>query len=140
MVSFLPVSAVEVIVASVVGFVLGWLWYSPMLFGKQWMKASGISEKQIAASKKKGMAGTIVVGFISTLVMGFVLAQFLAYSAASSLMDGVIVGVLTSVGFVLTTIGGGVLWEGRSMQWFYINAGHSIVTLAVMGAIIAVMG
>ena len=137
MVWFLPVSAVGVLVAAVVGFVLGWVWYSPMLFGKQWMKAAGVSEKQHAASMKTGMARGIATGFITALVMSFVLAQMVVATSASSVVDGAVIGLLASVGFVLTTLAGGVTREGKPASLFYINAGHSLVTMAVMGAILA---
>ncbi len=37
------VSWLAVIVSFVLAFILGWLWYSPMLFGKKWAEGSGIS-------------------------------------------------------------------------------------------------
>ncbi len=37
-----------VLVAAVVSMVIGALWYSPVLFGKLWMKYSGLSDKKLA--------------------------------------------------------------------------------------------
>ncbi len=36
-----------ILVATVSGFVVGGLWYSPLLFGNAWMRAAGISEEQV---------------------------------------------------------------------------------------------
>ena len=43
-----------VFVAAVVVFIIGYLWYSPFLFGNLWMKLSNISIKDVNKSKKKG--------------------------------------------------------------------------------------
>ena len=49
------VSWVAVIVVAIISFVIGMLWYSPLLFGKQWMKLSDIGDKKMKEMKKKGM-------------------------------------------------------------------------------------
>jgi uncharacterized membrane protein YjfL (UPF0719 family) len=36
------VNYIAVLVAAIVVFVLGWLWYSPLLFYKPWMRARGM--------------------------------------------------------------------------------------------------
>ena len=50
------INYMAVIVSAAANFLLGWLWYSPMLFGKQWMKMMGfdkLSKAQQADMKKK---------------------------------------------------------------------------------------
>ena len=37
-----------VIVAGIASFILGGLWYSPMLFGKAWQREAGLSDEQLA--------------------------------------------------------------------------------------------
>lgn len=37
------VSWIGVVVSFVLSFLLGWLWYSPKLFGKQWAEGVGVS-------------------------------------------------------------------------------------------------
>jgi hypothetical protein len=41
-----------ILVAAVAAFVLGALWYSPVLFAKQWMKAHGYTPDKLEAMKK----------------------------------------------------------------------------------------
>ena len=48
------VNYVAVVGAAVVSFIIGMLWYSPLLFGNAWMKAGGFSKKDINKAKKKG--------------------------------------------------------------------------------------
>jgi len=47
MLAFPEINFVAVVVAAVAYFVLGWVWYSPEVFGKAWMKELKISAKDI---------------------------------------------------------------------------------------------
>lgn len=132
------VNYLAILVASVASFLLGWLWHSPMVFGKMWMKLSDMDQKKIDAAKKKGMAKPILLQFIATLVMGYVLAYFVSYAEAGTIIEGAMVGIWTWIGFVATVMIGMVIWEGKPFKLFLINAGHVLVSLIVMGAILAV--
>ena len=50
------VNWIAVIVGFVLSFVLGWLWYSPKLFGKQWAEGVGVS---LADGKEMPMCAMI---------------------------------------------------------------------------------
>ena len=49
---------VAVIVTAVIGFLFGWLWYSPLLFAKPWMREMNLTEESMkaAAAKAEGRA------------------------------------------------------------------------------------
>ena len=63
------VNVIAVIVAAIVSFAFGSLWYSPILFGKLWMKLSKVDMK----NSKKGMGKIMTAGFITTLIIAFIL-------------------------------------------------------------------
>ena len=46
------VNNIAVVAAAAVSMVIGAAWYSPLLFGKLWMKLSGMTEMQLAEAKK----------------------------------------------------------------------------------------
>src|SRR3989475_8990130 len=50
------VNVLAVIVAALATFVLGAVWYSPVLFAKQWMQAHGYTPEQLEAMKRRGVA------------------------------------------------------------------------------------
>ena len=131
------VNYMAVLVAAVAAFALGFFWYSPMAFGKQWMKLSGISAKQTKA-KKNSMMSNMLVGFISTLVMAYVLANFVSVLNITTWLNGAIAGFWIWLGFVGTVTLGGVLWKGEPVKLWVLNNAHNLLSLAVMGAIIAV--
>ncbi len=53
---FSEINLLAVLGVSVLSFIIGWLWYSPFLFGNQWIKLSGITPKMAAEMKKKEQA------------------------------------------------------------------------------------
>jgi len=128
------VSYVPVIGAAVASMVIGMLWYSPLLFGKQWMKLSGISEKK---AKEANMAQSMALSFAAQLVMAYVLSVFVGMMGASTLLAGAYVGVWAWAGFVATVTLGSVLWEQKPVQLWVLNAAHWLTVLVVMGAILA---
>ena len=46
------INYLAVLIAALASYVLGALWYSPVLFGKLWMKLSKIDPKNMDAAKK----------------------------------------------------------------------------------------
>ena len=53
MMQIVEVNYVAVLAAAIASFVIGALWYSPMLFGKMWMKLSNVSGKEVKKAKRK---------------------------------------------------------------------------------------
>ena len=133
------INYLAVLAAAVVSFVIGWVWHSPVLFGKAWMKLSNMDKKKIEEHKKSGkMGSSLFFQFVATLITGYVLAYFVGYAGAKTAMDGVVLGFWVWFGFFATTQLGMVLWENKPFKLYLINTLHYLVTLAVMGAILAV--
>lgn len=131
------INYLAVVVAAAVGFVLGWLWYTP-LFGKAWMAARGITEQQMAEGQKNMMRNMVVVA-LGILIMAWALGVFVGYTHLMTWMQGLKLGALCWFGFALT-IGmiDAVMTTGRKIAAFYIDAGYWLVSLLIMGVIIAV--
>ncbi len=132
------VNGLAVVVAAIAGMVIGAFWYSPSFFGTQWMKLSGMSKKALAKAQKKGMGKTYLAAFIAVLIMSYVLAQFIKYTKANTIAEGAVIGFWLWLGFIATTMLNSVLWEQRPRKLYYINVGHYLITLLIMGAILAV--
>lgn len=125
-----------VIVAALASFVLGWLWYSPALFGKSWMRLSDITPT--TEQKKKGMTQGMLFGLIAALVMSYVLAHFVDFARATTAAGGAQAGFWSWLGFVATVTLGGVLWEGKKWGLWALNNAYQLLSLLIMGIILAV--
>jgi hypothetical protein len=133
---FAGVNWLAVIVAAAAGIVIGFVWYAPPVFGRRWARATGIELPQPGQVQPMTYVGAIV----TVLVTAYVLAVLSEGLGAATLADGAIVGVVVWLGFVATWLASGVLFERRSTEWWVLNAGQAVVSLAVMGAIIGYMG
>ena len=130
------VNLLAVLVAAVLTIALGAVWYSPVLFAKQWMHAHGYTPEKVEEMKRRGVVRAYAVSFLCYLVMAYVVGLLVSYTQATGVVQGVWLGFLAWLGFVATSSMGGVLFEGRSTTWFAIAAGYWLVSLVVMGAII----
>ena len=132
-------NCVAIVVAAVVSFVFGWLWYGP-LFGKAWAKEMKMSMDQ------KPPAGVMIRGMIF-MILGALLTSYVLASNASAwhgvmpdampAMFGFMGGFFTWLGFYLPQQLSGVAWEGKSGKLFWINAFHSFLALQIISMILA---
>ena len=132
------INLLAVFVAGVTSMVVGALWYSPMIFGKIWMTMSHIDEKKMKEMKKKGLGKSYGMAFVGSLVMSYVLAHFVDYTQSNTAMAGAQTGFWLWLGFVAPVLMSSVLWEGKSMKLYLLNVGQLLVSLLIMGAILAV--
>jgi hypothetical protein len=121
-------------VATGVAFLIGGLWYSPLLFGRAWMTERGLTEAEL----QKGNAGrTYGAAIVLTLIMAVNLAFFLA-DGKPDLVWGVVAGALAGVGWVATALGVTYVFERRSLRLYLIDAGYHAVAFMVMGGILGI--
>ncbi len=132
------VNYVAVLVAAIANMVLGALWYSPGVFGKVWMKATGKTQKDMEASKKEAPK-YYALSFVGSIVMAYVLAVFIQWAQVNSIALAVILGFLIWLGFVLTISLQPLLWEGKKQELFLLNNGYNFVALLVMAVIIVIL-
>jgi hypothetical protein len=119
-----------VVVAAIVGFPLGALWYGP-LFGKAWMAATGITHERAKQANMVKIYGTTLV---LNLIISTSLAMFIG--AASTLQDGLFAGFMAGLTFVAAAFGVTYLFEFRSFKHWAINAGYQVLVFSVMGIIL----
>ncbi|MBD3274024.1 MAG: DUF1761 family protein [Candidatus Marinimicrobia bacterium] len=131
---FGDISIAGVIIATVVYFLIGSVWYSPLLFGKAWQEEMGFTDEDL---KDTNMLKTMGSAFILSLIIALNLAFFLTEGA--SLQWGLIAGGLAGIGWVATSIGILYLFEQHSLRLYFINAGYHAVSYIIMGGIIGAM-
>jgi hypothetical protein len=120
-----------VLLAALVGFVIGGLWYSPILFAKVWMQEAGLDEARVRSAN---VAKTFAIAFVCSLVMALNLAAFLGDKA--TLMFGLFAGLATGVGWVAMSLAVIYRFEQRSFRLWLINSGYQVLNYTAMGAIL----
>ncbi len=124
------VDYVAVVVAAVSSFLIGGLWYSPILFARAWMREAGLTEEQL-----KGKVGAVFGGaFVLSLVVAINLAFFLGKNAGVAWGAGA--GALAGIGWATASLATVFLFERRSFTLIVIDGGYLAVSYTVMGAVI----
>ncbi len=124
-----------VLVAALIQFFLGALWYS-LFFVKPWMALTG-HVKSETGQRPKGAISSMIVSFIGGLVLSFMLAHVVIWSEADSIGRGVFVGFVCWLGFVAAPLLSETMYERRSFKLFAINAGYWLASLLISGAVLA---
>ena len=114
------VSWLGVVLGAIVAFLVGWIWYSPMLFGPKWAEGSGV---------EMGTANEMPLNAMSAQGLGLLLMSwFVGVTAASNALLTVI---LATLAFACLQWSGGA-FSGKSTYARNVDAGYWIAALAVM--------
>ena len=127
-----------ILVAAISTMVLGFLWYSPLLFAKAWTREMGYDPNDKARmDEMRKSAGPAYAGsLVASLISAFTLALILHGMRAESLHFGVMASFHIWLGFVATVQFTGALFAKQSMKLFAINTGYQLASYLVMGAIL----
>ena len=125
---------IAVLVAAVASFLLGGLWYSPMMFGKAWQREAGLSDEQL---KQGNMARIFGLSFVLALLAAWNFANFLG--PRPSVAFGTAVGASAGLLWVASSFGINYLFERKSFKLFAINGGYHTVQFAIIGLVLALM-
>ena len=114
------VSWLAVIAGAVVSFLLGWLWYSPKLFGTKWAAGAGV---------KMGSADNMPVGAMVSQAIGLLLMSWFVGVTANS--NALYTVILSTVAFTVLQFSGNS-FSGKSQYAKLVDAGYWIVALVIM--------
>lgn len=132
------VNWIAILVAAVANMIIGSLWYSPMMFAKEWMRLLGKKDM------KMGAQTAYIWAAIISLVESYALARFITVDNATiylplTLMEAIKVALIIWVGFVLTTNANSVVFEGKPAKLYQMYMGYQLVAFVVMAVVIALM-
>ena len=135
-----PINYLAVLACGVASMILGAIWYGP-LFGKQWIALSGLSRERLEAQKAKGMGKSYAIMFIGSLLMAYILSHALVFAMNYLGTEGISAGLQTGfwnwLGFIAPVTLGSVLWDGKPWKLWVLNNAYNLLSLLVMGVILA---
>jgi len=120
------------LVATVVSFAFGALWYSPLLFLERWCHETGLNPENHIDNPGKvyGLA------FVFNLLSVFMLTMILG--AAPTLLQGVLTGALLGLLVVMASMGINYQFAGRSGTLLLIDGGFHAGRLSLAGLVLGV--
>jgi hypothetical protein len=132
---WLPGSILPTLVAAIAAFMLGALWYSPVLFAKQWMAAHALSMTDVA-EMQKGAPKAYGVSFVCFLLMAHIVAWLAHLTGATGWKYGLHLGFILWLGFGLTLTTIAWAYSNKKFATVVIDAGYQLAYLLIMGVII----
>ena len=128
------VNWIAVALCGVASLVLGAVWYSPMLFGKAWQAAAGLSDER---AQSGNMAMIFGGAFVLSLIAAAVFAMFLGKDM--TLGEATAAGFSAGLCWVAASYGISYLFERRPLSLWLINGGYHTLQFTAFGLILGAM-
>lgn len=119
-----------IILATLVYLIIGFLWYGP-IYGKEWKKLTTSKSKKITVWS---FIGALLIGLLFSVTL-WVLNGFVM---ATDFVSGLTLGLIVSIGVVFPVIMSLTVWEGKSPRLVFVNTAYFIISLAIMGGLVAI--
>lgn len=133
----LDVNWFAVVLAALAGFVVGGIWYGPLM-GKSWMMAVGKTEEDI---KNGNPIKTYGLTFLLALVASWTLAHtFASYSKELTDQIEILTAFGVALGFIVPALWTNYLFQDAKRQLYWIDAGYWLLFYTAMGLVHAFIG
>jgi hypothetical protein len=129
----LKINFIAVIVATVVNFILAFVWYTP-LFGKAWAIEKGLNpdEKPSSSMYMRGIVFMLIGNFLLAWVFAHNIAAwtFVPDMANSTpFSNAMMSAIFTFLGFYLPGQLSATVWAKHSWKLFFIETGYQLLAL-----------
>ena len=121
--------------ATLLGMVLGALWYSPVLFANQWMRCIG-KTKETLGSPTLPMIGSVVACALSAVGIAL-LHNFIG---VGSLNQALTVGLILGGLIIFPAFLSDSLFCGWGAQLLLIQVGYRFLSVVLMSIVIYIIG
>ncbi|BBM89849.1 hypothetical protein COTS27_01562 [Spirochaetota bacterium] len=130
------ISALPLVLGACIKMLIGALWYSPLLFGKYWMKSLGFQMEDIQSEEGKRSAKIgYLLSSLTALTSSYIIGVLLASLEVTTGGEAFRVLLLLIACFTMPVILGRHLWAKHPWGLFPIDLGYEWVTLTLIALI-----
>jgi len=120
---------IAIIASALSNFIIGGLWYSPIMFGNIWKKEQNLTDEQLKSHGVTPFIFSFIYSILAAIGFGYLIMN--SPSLSSNLIIGLIIGIL----LVATALGTNYQFSGRSNITFLIDSGYHVVRFIVYALI-----
>ena len=124
-------SLLTILVAAIMGFVVGGIWYGPIM-GQRWLVAVGLTEADVQNGSMPMIYG---FAFVLSLIASAMLAWLLSAFANLEVFEKILVALGIAAGFIVPAIGTNYLFSQKSRGLFLIDATYWLLFYLAMGTV-----
>ncbi|MDA7423480.1 DUF1761 domain-containing protein [Thalassococcus lentus] len=125
---------VNVIVAAVVAFAAGAVWY--MKLSEPWMDASGVPRGPDGQPEGGQSAGLFAFGFLMQLIVAGMMRHVFELAGIDTIGKGIVSGLGIGLFIITPWIGLNNSYAGRPLKLTMIDGGYAAIACAIMGAVL----
>lgn len=137
--TFSGLNLIGVLIAFIVSFISGGIWFGPKTFYPVWMKARGNASGQLTGEQNKPallFGGTILGILVQTFSLALVITSLGNNIEDFSVTDGALVGFVLGVGIAMFASLSHRLFGGENLKVWIIETANDAINLTIAGAII----
>lgn len=124
-----------ILLATIVSYLLGAIWYMPKVFGNLWMQSLGKNRDELGDSAKP-LIMTFFTTAITATVMYFVLFVLKSQGLVNTVWDGVYVGFIFGLGIYGVTAYSDSLFCGWPIKVIAIQVAYRICQMMLIGLLL----
>jgi len=137
----LELNWLAILVAFVVAFAAGALWFGPKTFFPVWWKAMGRSNDEQPGGNMAVVFGLTALGALVQVVAVASVIYFVSLAAGPvGPLGGMITGLLLGVGFAAASSLSHRLFAGQGLKVWIIEASSDVVNYTLVGLVIGLFG
>lgn len=122
------VNLLALAIFAVIAFFASSIWYSPLLFGWQFLELSGVSAGSHPSALKA------LSELLRTLILAYVIARLLLRLNVVDWEDALVWGLWLWIGFPVVLLTGSMLWQNVPWQLAAIHSGDWLIKLLLIPA------
>jgi hypothetical protein len=129
--SIADMNALAIVVAALIYFFIGSVWYSPVLFSQAWMREIGKSKDELNPNPF-----IFILCFVLTVIASFLLACVFEIVGLTGFIPGLFAGLATGLAIAAAAAITMLFDDYRRYKLYLINVGYHVVSFTVMGVIL----
>jgi hypothetical protein len=126
---------ITAVITAVLSMIVGFVWYSPMLFANAWMKELGLTMEKIGNGPGVGY----LVATLSSAILGAAVATVIKFTNTTTVVDALAWGLIIAVGFIGTSFATNYVFAQKSKKLFLIDAGYFMVVVMIAAVLASVI-
>lgn len=128
---FVGINYFAVLTAAVISFLLGGLWYSPVLFGRTWLAGIGKREDQLGSP-----IPAMVINLVAAFVTAIVIAALVSGLNLQAPGEAVVLGLAIGIGVVAASMASDFAFNRFPISLFFVEAGYRVVLTVLMSVVL----
>lgn len=133
-------SLTSLLCAVVASFVVGMLWYSPLMFGNVWVKLKQFDKKNFKAAQKN-MGFGYLLSLLGTIIQTLVLYQILYVYNVKDIGQAACVTIMVWLGFIAVTQLTMMVFDTKkfNLQLFVIDTSYQLTSLLFIAVLLTLL-